>query len=146
MKNLIILQGAQGSGKSTLAKKIQTKYPEFQIISTDEYWGPDYNFEMSKLGIAHRWNQDRCRNLCISGCSIIVDNTNKNMKEIKPYLDLAKEYGYFVTVMRPNNPWSYDAVQCFQRNTHKVPLETIQRTISNTDMCLQEKVNDYMVG
>ena len=58
--------------------------------------------------------------------NIIVDNTNITQKQAQPYIDLAKKYGYNVTIIRITT--SIDI--CKQRNAQRpkdrqVPEEVI---------------------
>ncbi|KAJ3190470.1 hypothetical protein HDU85_000768 [Gaertneriomyces sp. JEL0708] len=60
-KVLYILRGVPGSGKSTLAKSIAAREGG-QIYSTDDFFIDDdgvYCFDASRIGDAHRWNQER---------------------------------------------------------------------------------------
>lgn len=128
-KKVIILRGLPGSGKSTLAKKLATENNGL-IFSTDNYFMHEgtYNFDASKLGAAHAWNRNQYENALRDNISyVIVDNTNTTKKEIKPYLDIALSLGYNVEIMEPENPDKFNVDICFQRNTHGVPREQIQR-------------------
>ena len=73
-KVLYIMRGISGSGKSTLAKQIGGL-----ILGSDEFWmvGGKYQFDESRIGEAHQWNQQRAEKAMQQGISpIIVDNTN----------------------------------------------------------------------
>ena len=50
MKNyLILVRGLPGSGKSTLASEIAGQaFRETIHLETDQFWGPDYQFDMAK--------------------------------------------------------------------------------------------------
>lgn len=140
-KKLIICSGAPGSGKSTMVNTIADNYRlqtstcaahEVEICSTDSYFMVDgeYKFDPSKLGHNHAQNQQRVKNLLKEECEIIiVDNTNTTFKEQDPYVSAAIEAGYEVEFMTPYNSWSHDAEECFKRNTHGVPLETIKNML-----------------
>lgn len=142
------MSGAPGAGKSTLARTIQSKYPkdEFFILSTDDYWGPEYDFEISKLRGAHIWNQKRCKDYCELGRNVIIDNTNTTFKEVENYLDIAKEFGYWVSVVRPTTDWAVNAEACYNKNVHGVPYETVLRMVKRLDWDLEKKVLEYMIN
>lgn len=136
MKVLLLIIGISGSGKSTLAKKIAAKYSSedhsVTICSTDEYFmvNGEYKFDATKLGYYHKCNQDRVRDDMVSGVNVvIVDNTNLTPKERKPYIDIAKQYGYNVLAIEPTTDWKFDIDELTIRNNHNVPREAIQRMI-----------------
>ena len=145
-KKLYILRGISGSGKSTLAKKIQEEEGCSQaniVFSTDDFFvnktTGKYEFDGSKIGRAHQWNQGRVKKAMSEGQQlIIVDNTNTQCWEAKPYVLMAIEHKYQVHVREPDTPWAKDAQELARRNLHNVPLEAIQRMLSRWD-------NDFSV-
>lgn len=134
MKKMIIMIGCPGSGKSTYALKEKKNYEEdfkvnATICSTDDYFMDNgkYNFDISKLGLYHKNNQDRVKELCESGHNvIIVDNTNTTFKEQEPYVKHAIDNEYEVEFIRVYNEWSDIPEACFEKNSHGVPLDTIK--------------------
>jgi len=140
LKILKIMRGLSGSGKSTLAKELVASQLDeavglWKICSTDDFFiGDDgeYNFDPSKLGEAHAWNQRR-----VEGCmaldepaTIIVDNTNTMMWEAQPYVELARKYGYNVEFHEPTTPWARDPKVCAEKTKHGVPLAAIQAQLA----------------
>lgn len=114
-KTLIIMQGSSGSGKSFVAEMMKSYYDgqkiECQICSTDNYWyiedGVTYKFDPSKLGVAHKWNQDWCQDMMKTGVQvIIIDNTNTTQTEADPYLKMAQQFGYEPRVVSVDCPLS----------------------------------------
>jgi predicted kinase len=94
MKELILLRGLPGSGKSTLAKSLGGKHFE-----ADMYFVRDgeYNFDVTKLKEAHEWCRSSVGGLMINEePKLVVSNTFTQEWEMKPYFDLAKNYGYRV--------------------------------------------------
>lgn len=135
---ITILSGISGSGKSTLTKNlVQQITEEYQICSADNYWvRPDgiYDFNFKLLYNAHKYCQDICENAMNKRIKyIIIDNTNLQFKELVPYLKLAKKYGYEVEIREADTPWRYDAEELAKRNTHGVPLETIQKMLGRRE-------------
>jgi len=59
---------------------------------------------------------------------IIVDNTNIKRRDFAAYLALATKYGY---TSREEVMTEWDVDVCFNRNTHNVPREAIQRMHDN---------------
>ena len=124
MKNLYLLRGLPGSGKSTLAKQLGGSHFE-----TDKYFydkDGNYNFDASKLKNAHNWCQDYVGNAMIlnhttgENKTIVVSNTFTQEWEMKPYMDMAKEWGYRVFTIIVEN--RHGGV-----NQHGVPDEKLQQ-------------------
>jgi predicted kinase len=99
MKKLFLVRGIPGSGKSTFAKELDGIHFE-----TDNYFMVDgeYNFDSSKLKEAHQWCQNEVNNAMILNHTakindrIVVSNTFTQEWEMKPYFEMAKEWGYTV--------------------------------------------------
>lgn len=121
--------GLPGSGKSFLAKQLRQEHNGV-IISTDHYYeaGEHYLFSLDNRRQAHEWNQWRCKELMLRNVPcIIVDNTNLSERERKPYVDLGKQNGYNIRYRLPETEWKWDLEECFKRNVHGVPMETLIR-------------------
>ena len=131
VKTLVLMKGLPGSGKSTLSRELAQANQSSVILSTDEYFmdeNNNYRFNALLLGAAHTWNQNRCREHMQAAYQlIIIDNTNVVSKEARPYVDMAKQYGYTIKVVEPNTWWAKDVDECVKRNTHNVPRESISR-------------------
>lgn len=122
---LYIMRGLPGSGKSTLAKNLGGV-----IFSTDDFFmiNGHYCFDGSKLGIYHKLNQKRTEEaMQRKEPVIVVDNTNIQVWQMKPYVNLADQYGYKVEIKMPDTTWMWDIDKLAQCNTHKVPLEVLQK-------------------
>jgi predicted kinase len=140
MRLLILMRGVPGSGKSTLAKKLAEDYRlcgyTCEIHSTDNYFMVDgeYRFNLDLLGTNHVKNQQAVKDAMSRGVEvIIVDNTNLSAKERKKYIDAAVTFNYTTEVHDSTTPWAKNAVECAKRNTHGVPLETIQRMLQKLE-------------
>lgn len=132
MTELILIRGLPGSGKSTLAKRLSGF--GYTHLETDMFWGNDYNFDMSKLGEAHQWCQDKTRSALKSiedarqnflGLlstfplrGVIVSNTFTTKKELEPYFDIAKEFKIKPQVIICKGKFS---------NVHNVPEDVLLR-------------------
>ena len=124
MKTLYLLRGLPGSGKSTLAKQLGGSHFE-----TDTYFmSPDdtYNFDVSNLKEAHQWCQDSVSNAMLLNYTtghneiIVVSNTFTQEWEMKPYMDMAEDWGYKVFSIIVEN--RHGGV-----NQHGVPDEKLQQ-------------------
>lgn len=118
-KTLYIVRGLPGSGKSTLGFKIADMYS----FAADDFFDENYGgkFIPSKLSQAHQWCYQKVRNAMVAEASdIAVCNTFTQFWESKPYIELAKEFGYVVHSIivekTHNNP-----------SIHNVPSETIEK-------------------
>lgn len=128
MKYLIICRGKSGSGKTTFAKLIESICNISQIgckiICADDYFmskDGKYKFDVSKLGYAHKTCLNRTYDaLCVQQIPIVVvHNTFTTEKEINPYIQLAKKYGYkLFSIVLENRHGN--------KNTHNVPEDTLK--------------------
>ncbi len=125
---LTIIRGLPGSGKSTCARKLKSLFESAPcgqmavVCEADAYFEkPDgsYEFDPSKLGAAHTHCQNEARAALRHGVpQVIISNTTTSFKEVKPYLDMAAEFGAGVRVVTMIH--SYGSL-------HDVPAETMVR-------------------
>lgn len=136
MKNLYIMSGVSGSGKSFFAEMFSKQF-DCHIHSTDNLWYKDgiYKFDYKLLGKKHKENQFLVEQDMLDDAeNIIVDNTNITQKQAQPYINLAKKYGYNVTVIRITTPLNI----CIERNSKRsknrqVPEEVIRNQFKNLE-------------
>jgi NEDD4-binding protein 2 len=127
----IIMRGLPGSGKSTLARKLAGLTG--QVFSTDDFFSMtgEYIFNPTRLGKAHKWNQNRSKAAFSANIPIIViDNTNTTISEMRnylPHIELARLYGYQVFIAEPDTDWRFNVDELVLKNSHGVPKEAIQR-------------------
>jgi predicted kinase len=122
-KELFLLRGLPGAGKSTMAKSLGGEF-----VESDRYFMKygNYEFDATKLGEAHAWCREQVKNwMEVDNAGygvnrIIVANTFTQDWEMKPYYDLAKEYGYMVFSIVVENRHG-------GKNVHNVPDEAIDR-------------------
>ncbi|XP_022787589.1 uncharacterized protein LOC111327618 isoform X3 [Stylophora pistillata] len=127
-KLLILMRGLPGSGKTFLAQKL--KGPRGVVLSTDDYFYRNhrYEFDGSFLGEAHEWNRSRAKTALESQWSpLIIDNTNTQSWEMKPYVSMALKYGYHIKIVEPNTPWKWNVKELVRRNQHGVTHAAITR-------------------
>lgn len=132
---MVILRGISGSGKSTLASKLLESNEDSIHLTSDDYFinleTGEYNFFGAKLPYAHEWNQDRARRALKKGIKVvIIDNTNTQKWEAKPYVSEAISHGYEVQFIEPDTPWKLDAEILSKKNQHGVPIEKIREMIN----------------
>ena len=126
-KYLFLITGAAGAGKSTLAQKIQDNAngliePIAEVCEADEYFyilgKGKYAFNPRLLWKAHKWCQDRAREVMSYGANLIVSNTNIKPSDRKAYFNMADEYGYKVVFIHLTTQF---------QNQHNVPEDAVKR-------------------
>lgn len=99
MKTLILMRGVSGGGKSTKAAQLASSFEGAVIFSTDDFFMVDgvYNFNIDKLAENHAKNVTRTEiAMEIPLPVIIIDNTNLQFWQMKPYVELAQKHVYDV--------------------------------------------------
>uniref|UniRef100_A0A8D1EUP8 DUF7818 domain-containing protein n=1 Tax=Sus scrofa TaxID=9823 RepID=A0A8D1EUP8_PIG len=110
-KLLILLRGLPGSGKTTLSRILLGQSRDGIVFSTDDYFHHQdgYRYNVNQLGDAHDWNQNRAKQAINQGRSpVIIDNTNTQAWEMKPYVEMAIGKGYRVEFHEPETWWKFD--------------------------------------
>ncbi len=145
MLKLICMRGVPGSGKSTKANELKKKYEAegwvVHLFSTDEFWGPDYNFNVNKIKEAHLWNQNRAFMAMMQAHSnildsfrsktlVIIDNTNVQSWEMMPYIKAARCLDFEVEIVQADTPWAFDAEECAKKTVHGVPVDAIKSMLA----------------
>jgi predicted kinase len=127
-KILYIVRGIPGSGKSTFAKTLGGQHYEADMYFIDE--NGDYNFDVTKIKDAHQWCQSFVKtDMTLEYPKIVVSNTSTQEWEMKPYFDLAKEFGYTVfTIIVENRHGG--------KNQHDVPEDKIEQMINRFEVKL----------
>ena len=134
IKKILLIRGLSGSSKSTMAKYMAAYSIPCICYEADTFFvipQPDgstkYEFDASLLGKAHQWCLLNTEYAMRYNNNVIVSNTFTRWSEIRPYVNLALTYKYQVEILEPKTFWKYDPEECFKRNVHGVPLETIKR-------------------
>lgn len=128
-KTLYLMRGPSGTGKSTLAKTIGAK----AVFSADDFFTQDdgtYAFNPDKIGQAHGRCKAQTEAALKKGISpVAVDNTFTKRFELKPYVEMARQYGYNVEFIEPSwnpklrNPdktWNVDFIMEQQNSPERV--------------------------
>lgn len=130
---LILMRGVTGSGKSTRARQLLEENPGARILSTDDLFieHGEYRFDPNKLGQNHKANQERCRLSMLEKTElIIIDNTNVQAWEMKPYHLLALEHGYETTILEVPPPPLEELLRRHSARTDKrVPREVLEKML-----------------
>ncbi|NWW72639.1 N4BP2 protein, partial [Climacteris rufus] len=136
---LVLLRGVPGSGKSYLARNLLEDNPGGIILSTDDYFYKhgQYHYDPDCLGEAHDWNRKRAKEAFEMRISpIIIDNTNIQAWEMKPYVTLAQQFKYNVMFREPDTWWKFKPKELERRNIHGVSKEKIKRMLERYERCL----------
>ncbi|XP_059700943.1 NEDD4-binding protein 2 isoform X2 [Haemorhous mexicanus] len=136
---LVLLRGVPGSGKSYLARNLLEDNPGGIILSTDDYFYKhgQYHYDPDCLGEAHDWNRKRAKEAFEMQISpIIIDNTNIQAWEMKPYVTLAQQFKYKVMFREPDTWWKFKPKELERRNIHGVSKEKIKRMLERYERCL----------
>ncbi|XP_040442999.1 NEDD4-binding protein 2 isoform X2 [Falco naumanni] len=136
---LVLLRGVPGSGKSYLARALLEDNPGGIILSTDDYFYKhgQYHYDPDCLGEAHDWNRKRAKEAFEMRISpIIIDNTNIQAWEMKPYVSLAQQFKYKVMFREPDTWWKFKPKELERRNIHGVSKEKIRSMLERYECCL----------
>jgi predicted kinase len=80
-----------------------------------------YNWNAKYLNDAHNWCQRKCRRFMQKDISpIIIANTNITERIMRPYVDMAEDFGYITYFIVIENRHG-------NKNSHGVPEETIEK-------------------
>ena len=147
-KYLLVMRGLPGGGKSTIAERILKKFMNIYNTtvckcSADSYFTDDqgnYNFDHTKLGKAHGACKWKAATAMRKGVGLVViDNTNTTRREVKPYLEMAKEHGYLVRQLTVGGTSDGDIITYMERGLHNVPAESMRKMATRLKDSLQKK-------
>jgi len=122
-KRVVIVRGIPGAGKSSYARNV---FPGGLVVSADHFFmdaDGNYRFDIKKLHKAHGQCLYRFARALEEGVGlVIVDNTNTRAREMRPYLNIANENGYSVSIICLR----VDPKVAFERGIHGVSRETTE--------------------
>ncbi|XP_069487873.1 NEDD4-binding protein 2 isoform X2 [Ambystoma mexicanum] len=133
-KVLLLLRGAPGSGKSTLARTLLEQNPGGIVLCTDDYFckNGQYQYDRNCLEAAHAWTQKKAKEAFEKKLSpIIIDNTNMQAWEMKPYVAMSVQHKYAVAFREPDTWWKYKPKELQRRNIHGITREKIRRMLNS---------------
>jgi predicted kinase len=127
-KMIYLVRGIPGSGKSTFAKTLGGEHYEADMFFIDG--NGEYKFDGSKIKLAHEWCQDMVYMDMIKEIpKIVVSNTFTQEWEMRPYFEMAKNYGYKVFSVVVENRHG-------GTNQHEVPEEILTKMCERFEMAL----------
>tara|TARA_R110000744_G_scaffold56820_1_gene119755 strand:+ start:14078 stop:14767 length:690 start_codon:yes stop_codon:yes gene_type:complete len=120
----IFMQGIPGSGKSYQANILRDIFTlthnEVLICSADDFWGPDYNFDIKNISKAHGYcfnkfaafvDNTHAANPSLTKV-VIIDNTNIKKADIKIYATYINRFNF----KAPNCRFSYNYYMAHSRS------------------------------
>jgi predicted kinase len=127
-KSLIIVRGMPNAGKTTLAKALKVK----AICCADDYLIRDgkYLFSDDVAVLAHNWCARKCRRFMKKQAeTIMVTNVFASERELTPYIDLARQFGYtfFSIIVETRHE---------NKNSHDVPETSMEKFRNRFDIQL----------
>jgi len=99
MKILYVVRGLPNAGKSTLAA---TLAPDFNVAADDYHTDDEgvYRFVPDRIQEAHAWCRGEVEFYLYRGLGpVAVHNTFTQQCDMQPYVDMAKAYGYRLSVI-----------------------------------------------
>lgn len=134
--NVTIIRGIPGSGKTHWGRSLFNKDPKISsYCSNDDYFmvelPPDsgsfeYQYNPARRGEAVAATLRKYLEAIRSGVpEIIIDNTHTRFWEYENNIRIAELSGYAWRVMEMEVPDLHTFKICVERNTHKVPIETM---------------------
>ena len=130
MRTLTLVRGISGCGKTTIARQLGLGHGiggRSKLLAADDFFVDSdgiYQFSPSALPDAHAWCKGEADLAMQEGLHVIVHNTFTQRWEMEPYLQLADQYGYRVTVVSIFDGGCTDE-ELAGRNEHGVPVEGI---------------------
>jgi len=116
-----------GCGKTTFANLLGKA-----VCCADDYFihNSEYKWVGKDIGKAHDWCQRKCRRFMKKRIDrIIIANTNTTVREMQPYMDLAKQFGYRTYSIIIENRHSNISI-------HSVPEITLDKMKTRFDIKL----------
>lgn len=93
----------------------------------------EYSFDHKRLTECHNWCQKSTENAMKLGEAVIVSNTTINKKQARPYIRLAKQYGYTVHI---------EHLTTLFKSIHNIPEETLEKMIKMREFFKLEDFDD----
>ena len=125
MQYMTICRGLPGSAKTTIAKQLlyqareagrECLHYEADMYFTDALG--NYNFDQNNLAEAHDWCRKSTYNALSDGQDVIISNTFTTIRELRPYFEIAKEFGIIPNVILCQSNFG---------SIHNVPEESIDK-------------------
>lgn len=120
----ILVRGIPGSGKSIFGQSL-AEYLNIPKVEADDYFIKDGNYEFipELLPVAHEYCQLTASKAAKEHTGVIVCNTFVKLWEMEWYF---KNFNTVLVMKKPLRVY---------HNTHNVPIETIEKMVSEWEDC-----------
>lgn len=139
MQQLIILRGLPGAGKSTFARKLRERGDDgWFVVSADDFFiiNGEYKYNKNFIRHAHEYCRAKTVQLLLSGRSVIVDNTNTQIREMEPYFSLKNLLDLDIIVTEVSGNY---------KSIHSVPEEKIAQMRNRWEEITPEILEKYNI-
>ena len=134
-KRVYILRGLPGMGKTTIAELLRDHHhnstavicsaDQYHMVKNKETGEKEYKYNPKRIGLCHQLCQRKFHRSVEAKIPVIVlDNTNLIYDDYRLYEQVALKAGYKVFEITVG---SLDVQTSFERNSHDVPMDTIQK-------------------
>jgi len=92
-KILVITRGVPGAGKTSFCHDLAGQ--DAAVIAADDFFYDStgtYNFDPTKLGLAHKDCQRRCDEAMEEGRNVFINNTCTKEQELAPFRRMAEKH------------------------------------------------------
>jgi len=122
---MTLIRGLPGSAKTTIAKQLlyqareagrECNHYEADMFFVD--CEGNYNFDMNYISDAHDWCRDSTYESLANYEDVIVSNTFTTIRELRPYFNMAADFGIIPTVILCQSNFG---------SIHNVPKETLEK-------------------
>ncbi|XP_075228041.1 uncharacterized protein LOC142328260 [Lycorma delicatula] len=133
VKVMVLMRGCHSIGKTYTAHSLIDKINELSknyrpLVYLEHIFNSDKKFTFnSYLQYPDVKSQKRVLEaIRYNKNPIIIDNCNIIVSEMKPYVEMAVNHGYYIEVLEPDTKWKFDEDELLKRNAHFASREDVR--------------------